>query len=560
MPRYIKIAGVVVASALFGVAVVAWRVGRSGSSPLENWIGSQLQAIANGYINPQLSFSDLDYEYPGTVNLKNLRLVADDPANPGKSVDILGCQSATVALAEIPQEGKPLVIEKVTLNKPLFAAVAIKPDSNEFVGFSNLMREVSTTEAPKLSEVFRMKLVELIDGRIIYDPRIAGTEPMELDQITTRLDIEPTDQGWYRMKCDISRMPVFAVNIAGKLNLDDFSAGDLALSVSADLGAEKVNHLPPQLQQLIRKLEVKGKLSLTVTGDVPIVDPLKGSIQTKLKLADANVTLGEYRVPVDRMELTAQLKEGKALLPSLRIIALMGEMNITGSCVLNDKLDADVNVHAVDMLLEELLAHPKKGSPLPLAGRIDIDTKLAVPVQVLVEKLTRQAGQTATPLALLDLPRAWGDGTVKLVDGKLLPMPIVQTLTSAIGVGGNSSKPEEQVDLVFDFSGDKVVFSKIEYNGDVIAVRGKGSVTLDQKLDLVFNGGPLEKMQSVMGKEVGGIFGAVTDKMARYVVTGNVGDPRVQVIVAGSDIGKATKGAAKKAESAIDKILKPFDK
>ena len=54
-----------------------------GPGALQDWIGSQLQDIANSYLNPKLSFTDLAYEYPLTVSLKNLHLTADDPAHSG---------------------------------------------------------------------------------------------------------------------------------------------------------------------------------------------------------------------------------------------------------------------------------------------------------------------------------------------------------------------------------------------------------------------------------------------------------------------------------------------
>src|ERR1700728_935627 len=73
---------------------------------IQQWVGSQLQNIANSYLNPQLSFTDLDYQYPYTVSLKNLRLTADDPAHPGHAIDIIACGHAMVTLGEIPRIGK----------------------------------------------------------------------------------------------------------------------------------------------------------------------------------------------------------------------------------------------------------------------------------------------------------------------------------------------------------------------------------------------------------------------------------------------------------------------
>ena len=59
------------------LAVVAWGVLRRtaiivaapGSGAIEQWCGSQLLAIANAHLGPELSFETLDYQYPATVLL-----------------------------------------------------------------------------------------------------------------------------------------------------------------------------------------------------------------------------------------------------------------------------------------------------------------------------------------------------------------------------------------------------------------------------------------------------------------------------------------------------------
>ena len=52
------------------VAVLAFILLRHPGS-LQDWIGSQLQDVANGFLNPKLSFTDLSYQYPLNVSLKN---------------------------------------------------------------------------------------------------------------------------------------------------------------------------------------------------------------------------------------------------------------------------------------------------------------------------------------------------------------------------------------------------------------------------------------------------------------------------------------------------------
>src|SRR5438094_212095 len=126
--RILSVATVTVALLVIGtIATAIWMVGRRGSSAVEDWVSAQIQLVA-----------DLDYEFPATIRLKKLRLTADDPDQPGKTIDILGADRAEIELAEVPQIGKPIHIAAVRLKDPLFQAVAIR-GTHRLVGFSDLI-------------------------------------------------------------------------------------------------------------------------------------------------------------------------------------------------------------------------------------------------------------------------------------------------------------------------------------------------------------------------------------------------------------------------------------
>ncbi|MEI7767341.1 MAG: hypothetical protein WCJ97_07890, partial [Phycisphaerae bacterium] len=120
------------------LGVLFYISGQKGSSLVEQWIASELKAIAKDYLNPELEFADLDYQYPSTVILTDLALTVPDPINPGKKVRIFAVKTARLTLAEIPASGKPLRLSEFILEKPEFRAVALKPGSSEFAGFSHL--------------------------------------------------------------------------------------------------------------------------------------------------------------------------------------------------------------------------------------------------------------------------------------------------------------------------------------------------------------------------------------------------------------------------------------
>lgn len=546
-----RIGLIVIATVVVVAAGIFLTIGRSGSGSVERWIGLELQRVANSYLKPRLSFEELDYTFPATVSLRNLRLTADDPASPGTSVDILGCDHATLTLAEVPQVGKPIVIEKVILDRPLFSAVSVAPNSNRFVGFSDLLHEGVVTTAPstgpstapstRFSDVFRMRLVQIVDGRVVYDPRIDGAEPMEVDQISTKLNIEPADGGWYRFNTSVSRRPVFDISIAGQLNLDDFRLRDAAFKLLADLSAENLNYLPPQVRQLLARYEVQGALELLVIGDVPLLHPSRGELSADMTLRDAGITLGEYRVRVDRMGLWARLLEGKLLLPEVKVTALKGTATLTSSTVLNDTLDTECDLNIEGMQLQELLVRPKDNAPPKFAGTVKAQMKLAAPLRVVADAVRGQAEK--------ELAGNWGSIQFQLTKGRLAELPLCRAIQEAVQaaarvVGADTSPQElrDQLKIEMNLTGQVARVTEITYISNLIAARGTGSVSLDRQLDLTVNAGPVEKMQQVLGRQIGGAIAMVTDRIVAYRVTGVIGDPQVKVQVAGGALDRIWDG------------------
>ncbi len=332
MKRLILRISILAAGGIVLLAIVVGFILMHRPGSLRDWIGAQLQDIANSYLNPQLSFTDLTYQYPLSVSLKNLHLTADDPKHPGHTIDIIACRSAEVSLGEIPQLGKPIVIQEIVLDEPLISAVAIEPRSKKFVGFYNLLRKSNPENTPedaskpskKLSDVFKMRLVQIKNGKIVYDPRIEGTVPMTLDQINTVLNIEPVEVGWYTIDTDIARKPVFDLAVKGQVSLDTFSVRDADVNIKADLSQENLDYLPPEIQALLKQYDAKGRLAINVAGDMPVLEPMKGHIKLGVTLDKANLQLSGLKIPIDGLNLASSFGDGAVAVSSLKIAALGG--------------------------------------------------------------------------------------------------------------------------------------------------------------------------------------------------------------------------------------------
>jgi hypothetical protein len=383
--RLILVGGAVVVVLLAIAAGVFRFVGRSGSSSVERWVGDQIGSIAGAYLNPKLSFKDLDYQYPATVSLRDLRLTADDPANPGKTIDVIACGHAIVTLGEIPAVGKPIVIERIVLDQPLVSVMSVARGSGEFVGFSRMMRDDSGESTEKFSDVFRMRLVQFKDGKVVYDPRIPGTVPMALDRINTTLNIEPTAEGLYKIDTSIARVPVLTLTITGLLNLDTFETKGVDIKLSADLGQDKLDYLPPELQELLKRYDAKGRFDLALSGDMPLLDPLKGKVRASVKLDSANVATGEFKLPVDDVSISATFEDGKVKLPSFKVEALGGTIDVSGSATFNEPVDADLRIVAANLLVDRMLARPPPPDAPPV--KLEFDLRLAGSMLTIVGKI-----------------------------------------------------------------------------------------------------------------------------------------------------------------------------
>jgi hypothetical protein len=300
---------------------------------------------------------------------------------------------------------------------------------------------------------------------------------------------------------------------------------------------------------------------------MPLMQPLLGQLQASVKLSQANVTLGEYRVPIENFALAAQMADGRIDLSELKIDALHGSLRLSGSAVLNERLDAEVKLTVTGMLLEELLAGRKQGEPPKLAGKVDAQIVAAAPLRVVAAKVQSQGTQPSTQSASLaesasqPLPAEWGSGTLSLTEARLVQIPFIHDLSeriaqaakivkAPIATGGKPPAPKERIHATFACRADTIVLSDFNYIGDVVAARGKGTIGLDQRLDLTVNGGPIEKIQSMLGKEVGGAIAMVTDRVMAYHVGGTINEPQVEVLIGGGTVQQTVRTA----ETGVKKI------
>ena len=504
--------------------------GSGGDSLLEKWVRGQILAIANDNLNPRLEFAAFDLELPMTVRLTGIELVSTDPALPDGRVTIFEADQLTIVLAERPKSGKPLKIERVELTDPALRLVAIEPGSGSFAGFSNLVKQQGEAKedggSTKLSDIFELRLVKLNNAKIVYDPRLPDTEAMMLDGINTELELEDPKGGWHQLSLVLDQTPIIDLDVQGRMHLDDgtLDIGELALKVA--LSRENDDRLPPQIQQFLRDHNVRGQLNVNGSTKLSTANPASSTVDLNVKLVDGYAAVGDYVFPIERLELPIQMANNQ-LDANLSINAIGGQMNLAMQMATTGQMPGDVKLNITDMQIEQMLAAKEGAAPPKYAGKVNGQVTLTGPFAT----ITQNAG---------------GQGQINVTEGRLVDLPIVSGLinaTSTVATLGQVSGDRGTADAKFTFEGDRATFSEINLKSAAIAVRGNGDIYLDERLDLRFNGGPVERVQKMLGG-AGDIIGKVTDSLMAYTVKGTLGEPKIGVQVAG--IGK--KGPSKPEE------------
>ncbi|HQY88796.1 MAG TPA: hypothetical protein PK402_09060 [Tepidisphaeraceae bacterium] len=539
MNKFVRVVIAVVLVIVLVGAVAFWAMSRKGENQLEAWIGGQLKEIVNKRINPVLEFDSLDYQSPGTVIVKNFRLTAD--SDQGK-IDIVRADEATIKLAEIPRVGKPLVVEEVHLIQPTVRVIAHVDNPTDFVGFSNLVKRDPTSQpttdqsGKKVSDVLNIRVIEIVNGAIEYDPKMDNTEPMKLEDINAKLNVTPDAAGLYRLNGEIARAPIFSLAADGKFDMDRAIVEDMQIDLSLQLDDKTMSSLPPQLQQLITRYEIRGALKIGLTGSIPLNDPMSGELRSEVKLDHASATFGDWTVPIDSAILHVSLDDRVVRLNNSEITAFDGFTKIVGEIALNEMYDAKLSIDARKINLARLMSSRASTQPTSLLGFVDAQVALNAPSKIVIAKIMDNPEKERDPLVDASLPVEWGKGRIELRNGRLVRVPLVSKfndliieLTRYVSLN-RDSKPvaNESASIIFTLSENDVRFSKLDYSGSMVAARGTGTIGLNQSLNLRFNGGPIEKLQEKLGV-VGDLLGTITDNVGSYRVTGTLSDPKGSV-------------------------------
>lgn len=506
---------------LSGVAVflfvVSPRIKQAmGGSAVDEWVARQVTRIANAYLVPEIQFDSFAYSHPGVLEMKGARLVAPD----AEKSRVLEAKLLRVTLAEIPTFGQPVVIERIDLEG---AALRVLRDPATggfkalvpFVRGENLKDQDRVDAQVQLSKVFRIKKLTLKDGELQYNDG-TGPEMMTIKGVSLDLDVEPdggSGAGWYAVKLDLDRAPVFAIKADARVNIDTLEAELHPLTLGVTLNDQGYSALPPEVQRPLREMDARGAVGITINGRAAMSNALGSSLAGAITLDGFNVAAGEYRLPIDSGVANFTLAEGKAAFSRFEVKMLTGTASLNGltAGLADAARPVSFTWNAENLELEELLrTKTTEGKPPQLAGKFGSTG-------------SAQGSLAAMPGSLS------GGGKLTVREGRLVNIPSIAQITAMLNaLGGDTGALTDVADVEFDLTGEGVNITKGTTTTPMIQARFTGMIRYDQKLDLLANAGPMEKVQSMLGK-VGEIVGGVTDKLVKYHIGGVLGEPVVEV-------------------------------
>lgn len=499
---------------LFGGLIAVIVIGALSAQDL---LARRALAIVNTYLVPDAEFDDFRWIPPRAIEFENFRLVAPD------GTQVVRAGRAMVNFTNLPLPGRRLAIETIELED---ARVILERDTSSdtlvfkglipFVKRESFTDQQSVDEELRLDEAFSIRTLRIVNAGVSVDLMGDG-DPTVIDGIEIDADVVPeTDaQGdvWHSVTINSDRAPVFTLDAEAGLRLRTLTVrldrGELAWS----LDGTDYSALPPGIQSTLREMEARGHLAATATGLVELQDYRASNIQSSVSMKDLNLALGEYRLHVDAGTVQATMAE-RAVEVFMRFELFDGTLEI-------DPLAADLTQDGMpvtaawlmrDVRLRQILrTRPTDGAPPKLAGALS----------------TNGTATTSLSAPRKDLK---GQGMFAVREGRLINIPLVSGLARSLkATSADGSGPlSDRADIEFEMTPEGLRITKGEVVSSVVAARATGVIGFDAMLDLSVNAGPLEKVQSMLGR-VGDVFGALTDKLVTYRVTGPVGDPSIAV-------------------------------
>jgi hypothetical protein len=257
-------------------------------------IHDKLEETVAAHLDAALAIGSISYWPPFTVHLHDVRFVAH-PKDPGGGTELLAAQKIDLALAKLPLGQGPLVIERFGISG--LTLHVIRGGDGKLVGLDLARPRASASSAAmKLSDVLRLRHFSLDHATLIYlNQAQAGPKPIRWQGISSEVALVPQSASLYGFQLGAADEPIARAKVDGTIDVDSFllHVNELTASVQSSDAAEVPggDPLPPELRDLLHRYSVRGSVTFTAAGSIPLKNPALATLDATIGIKGGGATV-----------------------------------------------------------------------------------------------------------------------------------------------------------------------------------------------------------------------------------------------------------------------------
>ena len=539
-------------------------------------IRKQVLSIVSDLLKPRVEIARFEYTFPLSVKILDLRLISQSKTDA--EVVIFEAPDVDITLDRLPILGGAIVFREFRLDG--VTARFLSEEDGQLLGWSELLKDDDSSsdddaDDRPISEIFAIDKIAVRSFTAEYS-LVGRAEKMVLDGLDFEVDSKGKQggksidlgrgPGWYEVNTNLNREGLFDISLDGGLDIDTLILDIKKLDLDLILDEKSTGYLPPQLQGIVKNRQIDGRIDASISGTINLEDPRRDDTRFQVRMRPTRLAIDDYKVEITEGQMDGVFKDEVLRIDPFSISLFDGTISATAKIAdeehrgipdpvasTTDVSDQSVsptdlarsereiaNQKAIQDLSKDFVPSKAFDAALKIATGLRLFATLDVD-RIQISKINRindEDGEQVSGLlsagieADTNLGRPFvtlgGGGEVEVVQGVFKSDPIISGLAKIMRVVTFSGKEKDWLTTTFLIRDQKIEIQTINALAGAIGLRGKGSVGLDGTLDLSLNGGPLEGLQATTGT-VGEMTGWITDRLAKYVVTGSVDDPKISV-------------------------------
>lgn len=344
---------------IMGAAALVVALALLTPTAVRRFVRWRLAAMVAAELNAELQIEDLSYDYPYGVNVKNATLVAKGP--DGQPLDLLRLPHFSLKLARSPLHSGPLVIESIAINNPSIHLIRLREGLVGRRGLARTDSEDSARKPWKLSEMFHLSRLDVNGGQIVYEDRsLKNTRPLVWKNLNIHLNTSQQTGSQYGFHFIADDSPLATLDAAGTADIDALvlKLDACGLTVNVDPALQH-SAIPPEYQQALDRLGVRGQLAVNAVATFPLNDLPHSTYDTSLQLRSAMARLPQWKTSLEHLSTTLRCGDGSGKpwvkLSGLDVLTDSGAFHLNGGSV---EVDPTARTWKLDNLSGQVDAAP----------------------------------------------------------------------------------------------------------------------------------------------------------------------------------------------------------